>query len=111
MDGAELVIDGGPSSVRDRGGEGGIRTPDGLPRTAFPVRRHSPLGDLSARRELCRLSPPSAPVANAIAEGRRASGTRRARGGRSGAGSAAIGRLCRRTMAERVGFEPTLLSQ
>jgi hypothetical protein len=30
------------------GGEGGIRTRDGLPRTAFPVRRHSPLGDLSA---------------------------------------------------------------
>ena len=31
------------------GGEGGIRTLDALPRTAFPVRRHSPLGDLSAR--------------------------------------------------------------
>src|SRR6266480_7853036 len=29
------------------GGEGGIRTPDGFPRTAFPVRRHRPLGDLS----------------------------------------------------------------
>ena len=29
------------------GGEGGIRTRDALPRTAFPVRRHSPLGDLS----------------------------------------------------------------
>ena len=29
------------------GGEGGIRTRDGLPQTAFPVRRHSPLGDLS----------------------------------------------------------------
>ncbi len=40
-----------PTSVnweeRD-GGEGGIRTPDGLPRTAFPMRRHRPLGDLSA---------------------------------------------------------------
>ena len=33
------------------GGEGGIRTRDALPRTAFPVRRHSPLGDLSARRD------------------------------------------------------------
>ena len=33
---------------RSGGGEGGIRTRDGLPRTAFPVRRHSPLGDLSA---------------------------------------------------------------
>jgi hypothetical protein len=32
------------------GGEGGIRTRDGLPRTAFPVRRHSPLGDLSRTR-------------------------------------------------------------
>jgi hypothetical protein len=32
------------------GGEGGIRTRDGLPRTAFPVRRHSPLGDLSRNR-------------------------------------------------------------
>ena len=30
-----------------RGGEGGIRTLDGLPRTAFPMRRHRPLGDLS----------------------------------------------------------------
>ena len=34
----------------DDGGEGGIRTPDGLPRTAFPMRRHRPLGDLSTRR-------------------------------------------------------------
>ena len=33
------------------GGEGGIRTRDGLPRTAFPVRRHSPLGDLSRTRQ------------------------------------------------------------
>ena len=33
---------------RERGGEGGIRTLDGLPRTAFPVPRHRPLGDLSA---------------------------------------------------------------
>jgi hypothetical protein len=30
------------------GGEGGIRTLDGLPHTAFPVRRPRPLGDLSA---------------------------------------------------------------
>ena len=35
------------SGARGSGGEGGIRTRDGLPRTAFPVRRHSPLGDLS----------------------------------------------------------------
>ena len=59
--------------------EGGIRTRDGLPRTAFPVRRHSPLGDLS-------------PDAQEPAVG--------------------AGRF-RRTvcLAERVGFEPTLLSQ
>src|SRR5262245_37249274 len=31
------------------GGEGGIRTHVGLPRTAFPVPRPRPLGDLSAR--------------------------------------------------------------
>jgi hypothetical protein len=37
----------GRSARRRGGGEGGIRTRDGLPRTAFPVRRHSPLGDLS----------------------------------------------------------------
>src|SRR5687767_11029197 len=32
----------------ESGGEGGIRTLDGLPRTAFPVPRHRPLGDLSS---------------------------------------------------------------
>ncbi len=37
--------------ARVAGGEGGIRTRDGLPRTAFPVRRHSPLGDLSLGTE------------------------------------------------------------
>ena len=37
----------GVPAARVDGGEGGIRTRDGLPRTAFPVRRHSPLGDLS----------------------------------------------------------------
>ncbi len=34
--------------AREGGGEGGIRTLDGLPHTAFPVRRPRPLGDLSA---------------------------------------------------------------
>src|SRR4051794_17957267 len=38
------------SSHGSGGGEGGIRTRDALPRTAFPVRRHSPLGDLSPRQ-------------------------------------------------------------
>src|SRR5688500_1283873 len=31
------------------GGEGGIRTHEGLPHTAFPVPRPRPLGDLSGR--------------------------------------------------------------
>ena len=39
------------------GGEGGIRTRDGLPQTAFPVRRHSPLGDLSPRGEVNGIVP------------------------------------------------------
>jgi hypothetical protein len=56
------------------GGEGGIRTLDGLPHTAFPVRRPRPLGDLSA--------------------------------GMSAPGPA--GRV--RGVAERVGFEPTVLA-
>src|SRR4029079_18838232 len=43
--------------TRDRAGEGGIRTRDALPRTAFPVRRHSPLGDLS---EDARVAGPDA---------------------------------------------------
>ena len=34
------------------GGEGGIRTHVGLPRTAFPVPRPRPLGDLSSERRL-----------------------------------------------------------
>src|ERR687896_402128 len=51
------------------GGEGGIRTRDGLPHTAFPVRRPRPLGDLS------RADPGPAD-----------------------------------DVAERVGFEPTVLS-
>src|SRR6185312_2107451 len=38
------------------GGEGGIRTRDGLPRTAFPVRRHSPLGDLSSGSIIVRAT-------------------------------------------------------
>ena len=43
------MVRGASASVNSGGGgEGGIRTPDGLPRTAFPVRRHRPLGDLSA---------------------------------------------------------------
>ena len=65
---------------RNGGGEGGIRTHDELPHTAFPVRRPRPLGDLSAG---------SAVAAQAGA-----------RGGPSG----------RDGVAERVGFEPTVLA-
>ena len=58
------------------GGEGGIRTRDGLPHTAFPVRRPRPLGDLSTGPGADGLRPPSEMT----------------------------------RMAERVGFEPTVLS-
>ncbi len=51
--------DGRPGRWGD-GGEGGIRTRDGLPRTAFPVRRHSPLGDLSPDAQSSRARPGSA---------------------------------------------------
>ena len=62
------------------GGEGGIRTLDGLPHTAFPVRRPRPLGDLSA-------------------------------GGAPRPGPAGdLGRRFGIGVAERVGFEPTVLS-
>ena len=37
----------GSARTGEGGGEGGIRTLDGLPHTAFPVRRPRPLGDLS----------------------------------------------------------------
>src|SRR4051794_30045176 len=60
------------------GGEGGIRTLDELPHTAFPVRRPRPLGDLSAE---------------ATARRRRTDGP------------CTLPRV-----AERVGFEPTVLS-
>ena len=66
----------------ERGGEGGIRTPDGLPRTAFPMRRHRPLGDLSGIGRRGR-QPSSAAQ----------------RTDRSG-----------EWLAERVGFEPTVLA-
>ena len=65
---------------REGGGEGGIRTLDGLPHTAFPVRRPRPLGDLSAGG-----APRSGPLSDL--------------GRRDGIG-----------VAERVGFEPTVLA-
>ena len=63
------------------GGEGGIRTRDGLPRTAFPVRRHSPLGDLSAVSVFGTESRPAWRRPAVI-----------------------------RSLAERAGFEPAVLS-
>ena len=70
------------SAPGECGGEGGIRTRDGLPRTAFPVRRHSPLGDLSPRQQ---------------------SRNRPCGAGRSDQAN----EWC---LAERAGFEPTVLS-
>ena len=64
------------------GGEGGIRTRDGLPRTAFPVRRHSPLGDLS-RASKTGATP-------------------------TGVGAGRLDGV--RVLAERAGFEPAVLS-
>src|ERR687895_1543707 len=40
--------------VNSGGGEGGIRTHVGLPRTAFPVPRPRPLGDLSSQETAWR---------------------------------------------------------
>src|SRR5258705_3559040 len=64
------------------GGEGGIRTRDGLPRTAFPVRRHSPLGDLSRNSPEQRSRPTWRRPACLTVE----------------------------SVAERAGFEPAVLS-
>ena len=71
------------------GGEGGIRTRDGLPRTAFPVRRHSPLGDLSLRTEYRQPQPATRSLVNREREDRRgqrtpgrSAGARRWRRGR-----------------------------
>ena len=69
-----MAADVGRRSREVSGGEGGIRTHDGLPHTAFPVPRPRPLGDLSA------------------------DGDADCSGGIGGG------------VAERVGFEPTVLS-
>ena len=45
---ASAIVGPCRTSVNRGLAERGIRTPDGFPRTAFPVRRHRPLGDLSA---------------------------------------------------------------
>src|SRR5512141_1472135 len=87
------------------GGEGGIRTLDGLPHTAFPVRRHSPLGDLSGDE----FRPFRRSQRKATTEPRRerTGGVRdrRGEGRQRRAGAASTGGV-----AERVGFEPTVLS-
>ena len=114
---------GGGATDPSCGGEGGIRTRDGLPRTAFPVRRHSPLGDLS--RNHARSSTRRSGVqAKAIAEDR----SERTHPPRSeatpcepSARGYVLSEARRRTtqawasarralMAERAGFEPAVLS-
>ena len=74
--GAERSKPGGhrPSTVgarrvfRSAGGEGGIRTRDGLPHTAFPVRRARPLRDLSARNDTTRRARPVGSCVCVVAE-------------------------------------------
>ena len=56
-----MQVLGRPAPCAESGGEGGIRTRDGLPRTAFPVRRHSPLGDLSKNAADLQLVEMAAP--------------------------------------------------
>ncbi len=96
-----------------RGGEGGIRTRDGLPQTAFPVRRHSPLGD---------LSPKGASLHGRSVPDRRSGGrgqggeehenerTRRCVSERADAPTPASAEPGERLVAERAGFEPAVLS-
>src|SRR3954462_15394026 len=99
-------------SLRD-GGEGGIRTRDGLPRTAFPVRRHSPLGDLSKARST--LEPPSChdvpphgrPWEGSVRAPERAHPRVRKRGAEA---LTHPGSFRRWNVAERAGFEPAVLS-
>ena len=97
------------------GGEGGIRTRDGLPRTAFPVRRHSPLGDLSGRHDDRAGPTPSMtgrPTVRAVGQGgeHRSERTRRCvseeRRRQRSQGPSDRGAK----VAERAGFEPAVLS-
>ena len=77
--------------VPTSGGEGGIRTRDRLPCTAFPVRRPRPLGDLSTGQSTGTLSDEPRLAHRGP---RRSSATPLARG----------------LLAERAGFEPAVLS-
>ena len=113
------------------GGEGGIRTRDGLPRTAFPVRRHSPLGDLSPTevdRSHFEDGEPSAPVEGGPVPRRDAHDARRYGGPWEGSAEHRSERTSRcvseerrattrpgtvrstERVAERAGFEPAVLS-
>ena len=87
--------------ARASGGEGGIRTPDALPRTAFPVRRHSPLGDLSSRPE-CRGRPPAPRVPNGSGSGGGPLPARFSPGGRQGRLSLRRGQGARRIVPSHV---------
>ena len=103
------------SRTTGSGGEGGIRTRDGLPRTAFPVRRHSPLGDLS-RGAVIGTGPGS--FAPPVDPGGRGQGgeeheserTRRCVSERADEPTPASAEPGRREVAERAGFEPAVLS-
>ncbi len=123
-----------PARRRAPGGEGGIRTRDGLPHTAFPVRRPRPLGDLSAAEGTCacptdvrerrsggeRGDAPPAGERQVLARRDGASG----QGGGEAASertqtsvsegaespNAGMARPAGERLAERVGFEPTVLS-
>ena len=111
------------------GGEGGIRTRDGLPQTAFPVRRHSPLGDLSERqtivgrtqdrrchddrsvwtRRSCATTFADMAVPGKAEPSTGASAPKVRERGR-GSDNAAQGRQTMSDVAERAGFEPAVLS-
>ena len=105
----------------ESGGEGGIRTRDGLPQTAFPVRRHSPLGDLSRGGRVTGCHPArTGPPAHDVSPPRGWSRRRRSRGPeRAYPRYVSEDRRRRRThrppsrravVAERAGFEPAVLS-
>jgi hypothetical protein len=105
------------------GGEGGIRTRDGLPQTAFPVRRHSPLGDLSRGGQGNGAAPtgapsprpeerrqPAASASEAKAEPRTGASAPEVRERGAQAATRASGVPWRAGVAERAGFEPAVLS-
>ena len=104
------------------GGEGGIRTRDGFPRTAFPVRRHSPLGDLSRdergpagrdpdrRQSIGHVNAAPRGTVKAKAPPRTGASALEVRERGPEAATHALGVRRGAEMAERAGFEPAVLS-